>query len=233
MKVLKEKAEYGFNVFLQEGEKYLAFTYGGNGDLYWAIHNEEETLCDDYDHDFFIITKENYGVYSLFEQLFSDIESINIYSEDIPFYIDDDEEIRRYLQRRQKQIEEYKEQYRLYNQGHYNELFDRNNQTVTWYSDETSRKVSNFLTIKKEKDIFRIDFYIQPHIDGYDKDFHSIGYIPVRFRNSGSTYDPFNALFMKMYHALKEVDDVNDFGHQIHIEECLYQQVKVKTLLPK
>lgn len=53
MKIIKEKGEHGLNIFLQEGEKYPAFTFGGNGDLYWTIHNEDENLDDDYSHDFF------------------------------------------------------------------------------------------------------------------------------------------------------------------------------------
>lgn len=182
---------------------------------------------------FFIITKENFGVYRLFEQLFFDMETINIFVDDIPFYSDDEEEVKEYLQRRQKRNEKLKKQYRLHNLAHYNELFDKASQTITWYSDETSRKVSNFLTIKREKDTFKIDFYIQPHISDYDKDFHSIGYISVRFRNSGSSYDPFNVIFMKMYNEMREVDDIMNIGHQIEIEELLYQQEKVKKLLPQ
>ena len=232
MKVIKEKSENGMKIFLQEGDKYLAITFGGNGDLYWTIHNEADILDADYNHDSFIITKENYEIYRLFELLFLDIENINVFVEDVPFYSDDEDMVRAYIKRRQQQIEEYKKFYRLYNMSHYNDLFDRKRKTITWYSDETFHKVANFVTIHKEEDTFRIDFYIQPHISDYDKDFNSIGYIPIRFRNVSSSYDPFNVVFMKMYHALKEVDDVLDIGHQMDIEELLYRREKVKKLLP-
>ena len=35
---------------------------------------------------------------------------------------------------------------------------------------------------------------------------------------------------MKMYDEMKEINDVNDIGHQIHIEEYLYNN-KVKKLI--
>ena len=72
-----------------------------------------------------------------------------------------------------------------------------------------------------------LEFSIQPHINGYDEDFHSPTYIPIRFRNSGSSYDPFNIVFMKMYNEMKNIDDINDIGHQIHIEEYLYNKEKI------
>ena len=48
--------------------------------------------------------------------------------------------------------------------------------------------------------------------------------IGIRFRNSGSTYTPFNNVFMRMYNQFLEYEP--DF-HQIHIEEILYKE-KVK-----
>lgn len=230
MKVTKEKSEFGINIFLEEGKKCLAFTFGGNGDLYWSIHNRSEGLDKDYSHDSFIIIRENYGIYNLFEKLFLDIENINIFEDDIPFYIDTEAEIREYLKERKERLEEDKKGYRLHNWSNYNTLFDADSKTITWYSDETSSKVSNFLKIKKEGDLFKVEFYIQPYIRGYDEDFYSSGYIPIRFRNSGSSYEPFNLVFMRMYNSMQEVDDVNDIGHQIHIEEYLYHKEKVKKI---
>ena len=155
-------------------------------------------------------TKENYTVYVLFEQLFNDIENINILYEEV--------------------TKEKKKKYKLYNYANYNELYNENENTITWYSDETAHDVANILKIKKENDSFRVQFYIQSPIEGYDEDFHSLHYIPIRFRNSGSSYAPFNRVFMKMYDEMKEINDVNDIGHQIHIEEYLYNN-KVKKLI--
>ena len=47
----------------------------------------------------------------------------------------------------------------------------------------------------------------------------------VRFRNSGSSYDPFNIPFMKFFNKLQEYDPEY---HQIHIEEVILQKKLTK-----
>ena len=226
MQVIKQDSEFGIDIFFKEENKYLAITYGGNLDLYWTIHSKNTN-----DDNNFIITKENYEVYRLFEELFDDIENIRIFDEEyIPFYLETEEEKQEYIKNQKDEIEYEKNKYRLFNHSNYNELFDKENNTITWYSDETNHEVANILKIKKEKELFKLEFYIQPYIEGYDRDFNSLYYIPIRFRNSGSSYDPFNIVFMRMYRKLKQIDDVNDYGHQIHIEEYLFNQNKVKKL---
>lgn len=91
MKVVKKISEFGLNVFFEEDEKYLSFVYCGNLDLYWMVHSKKKNT--DYKYDYFDITKENYSVYKLFEELFNDIKNINIFNvEDfVPFYLDDEE----------------------------------------------------------------------------------------------------------------------------------------------
>lgn len=203
MRVIKKESEFGLNIFLVEGDKNISIIFGGNGDLYWSLHSNN--VVND---NSFIITKENHGVYELFEQLFNDIENINLfYDEGIYEKCDKDE-------------------YRLFNCSNYNELFDGN--VITWYSDETSHEVANILRIIKEDESFKLEFIIQNSISGYDDDFHSAHYIPIRFRNSGSFYFPFNVVFMRMYNAMKNIDDINDYGHQMHIEEYLFKIKKLK-----
>lgn len=206
MKVVKQESEFGLDIFFKEEKKYLAITYMGNLDLYWSIYSDDINKDNE-----FIITKENYEVYKLFDQLFNDIININVFNDEEP--------------------DEEKEMYRLYNKSNYNELYNENTNTITWYSDETASEVANILKIKKEYGTFKIQFYIQPHIGEYDEDFHSLHYIPIRFRNSGSRYEPFNVVFMRMYSNMEELDDVNDCGHQIHIEEYLYDKNKFKKLI--
>lgn len=218
MKVIKKETQFGYIILFDEEDKFIRFAFGGNGDLYWSIHNKYKNEDNEIKSNFFIITKENYGVYKLFENLFLDIENISIFDSeyDTLFYLENEEDMRVYLE----------EQYRLFNHSNYNELFNKDNKTITWYSDETAHDVANILKIKKNKDSFKLEFYIQPHIDGYDEDFHSPNYIPIRFRNSGSSYDPFNVIFMRMYNNMRDIDDVNDYGHQIHIEEYIFNKEK-------
>ena len=47
----------------------------------------------------------------------------------------------------------------------------------------------------------------------------------MRIRNSGSNYNPFNCIFMRMFQKLQEVD--NDY-HQIHFEELEYKRLLKK-----
>ena len=56
------------------------------------------------------------------------------------------------------------------------------------------------------------------------------GTMGIRFRNSGSRYMPFNAVFMRMFREMQNIDDVNDYGHQMHMEEYLYEKNKMKKL---
>ena len=222
MKLTKEKTEHGINIFLEEEDRTLAITFGGNLDLYWTLRTRDESTPKT-----FTITKENYGIYRLFLELFSDIEIINIHDLDdefIPFYIETEEEEREYLEQRRKEIEKEKEIYRRYNKAHYNELFNPEERKITWYSDETASKVANYVEIKEDDETFTLDFRQQKDIEGYDKDFKSAFYTPIRFRNSGSSYDPFNIVFMRMYNEMQNVDDVLDAGHQLHMEEYLYEQ---------
>lgn len=214
------------DIYLIEGNKTLLITFAGNGDLYWIMQNK---ACDEnaeYSYDYFDISKENYGVYLLFEQLLSDIKNINI-SEDkeFPLYVETDEEKKEYLEN----LELEKEMYRKSNMSHYNDLYDGAN-TITWHSDETAYEVSNIVKIQKMDNIFRVEFSSQPHIAGYDGELNQLGHMSIRFRNSGSRYSPFNILFMRMFNKLQEVDDVNDYGHQIHIEEYLYNNDKQKNI---
>lgn len=204
MEVIKRKQEEDIqNIYLKQNDTVLSFYFGGNGDLYWTISDLKNK--EEYTHKKFLITAENYGVYRLFEKLYMDIKHIKIFDQ-----------------------EEDCEKYKKYNISNYKELFNEENQTITWYSDETAHEVANYVTIKKHDDCFQIDFYTQPYIEGYDNESNQLG-IGIRFRNSGSSYAPFNIIFMRMFDELQKVDDINDVGHQFHIEEYLYNK-KNKSL---
>ena len=195
--------------FISKDNK-LNISFCGNLDLYFTIYGENINE--------FTITKENMTIYNLFDNLYSDIENINIYDEEhFPLYIETEEEKKEYLK-------EKKDEYRLHNRSNYNELFNKNNKTITWYSDETAKEVANYLKIIKEEDNFKLEFYTQPYIEGYDRDFNSKYSTTIRFRNSGSRYEPFNACFMRLFNNLQKY---NPDYHQITIEE--YNQ-KVKKL---
>lgn len=82
MKIItKENEMHQKNIYLEEENKTLSIIFEGNGDLYWNIRNKGYNQKGTYSYDFFDITKENYSLYLLFEQLLSDIKNINIFDE--------------------------------------------------------------------------------------------------------------------------------------------------------
>ena len=206
MKLTKEKNEFGTQINLKGEDSNLLISFGGTGDLYWTIKSNDVEK-----QNTISITKENFGLYKLFDQLYEDIKNINLYED--------------------REVDD--EIYRVYNHSNYNELFDGESKTITWYSDETAHKVANYVTIKKEDESFNISFHTQQDIDGYEEDSKSDFYIAIRFRNSGSSYYPFNVVFMEMYNKLVDLEDTNEYGHQIHMEEYLYEKEKAKTKVLK
>ncbi len=215
MRVILSDNDYGTkDIHLVDENKTLSIVFAGTGDLHWIIRNTDCVELEEYAYDYFEITKENYQIYSLFEKLLYDIGTINIFG---------DEKIKT-----SSDVKFQKMRERKYNMSHYNDLYDSDDGTVTWVSDETGFEVANMVSIKKCEDKFLIEFRTQPYIEGYDREYNTLGMIGVRFRNSGSRYTPFNVIFMRMFRGLQEVDDVSDYGHQMHIEEYVYQKGKVR-----
>lgn len=212
MKVILSDNEYHTkDIHLIEGGKTLSIIFAGTGDLHWIIRNIDCTEDGEYSYDYFEITRENYRIYSLFEKLLDDIKTINIFGEEKKEFLLDVES-----------QEICKRRYKKYNMSHYNDLYD--GETVTWVSDETCFEVANMVSIRKCEDKFLVEFRTQSYIEGYDREYNTLGMMGVRFRNSGSRYTPFNVIFMRMFRELQTVDDVEEYGHQIHIEEYVYQK---------
>lgn len=180
-------------IYTDDGSFSISFQ--GNLDLYWSI-NYTGKYKDVPEEKTFIITKENYYLYSSLEQLYKAIKEKRPYSNG-PF---DD--------LKSKKINDKYNPYKLWN-----------NNKIEWHSDDFSYDEASILTISKEKESFIIEFKRSTN-----KTFlltHS-----VRFRNSGSYYDPYNVTFMNMYNRLKQYD----FDYpQVHMEEYLYNQKKKKV----
>lgn len=212
MKIEKKEDEFGTNITLYEdSNKYIDILFAGNLDLYWRIYDKRSSIeLDKYIVIDFKITKENYALYQLFRNLFNDIINRNIHG-DKDIFDDVDKKDLDYLD------------YYYNSVSNYNELISSDKKTITWYSDETSSSVSNYLTIYDNEESFDIKFHTQPFIKGFDRDSKTSHSIPIRFRNSGSKYNPFNIIFMRMYQNLKLVEDTNEKGHQIHVEEYMYE----------
>ena len=173
--------------------KHLEIFFGGNLDLYMTLGTDKNLPYKENITIDFDITKEDYDIYEIFDTLYNDIINGNVFDE----------------KRLNRNI---KDNYV------YRDLVDKDN-NITWISDDGPREVEDKLTISKLKDTYRLTF-IRNDKD-LDVGFKSPYSIVVRFRNSGSWYDPFNVLFMKLFHKLQELD-IN--YHQYHIEEYMYKR---------
>lgn len=201
MEIIKYEENYVDNICLQDSNKNIVFNMDSNGDFNWIFNNKEVGSKD----NTFIITKENFDAYEIFEFLFYDIENTNIF--DTYFY--------------------EREPYLIGNDllDIQNELYDKDNNTLTWYSDSgLSRKdKSNILKIKKEEDEFRIEFINKESLNEDNK-----LSIPIIISRRHSRFEPYNIPFMQTYLYLLGAENKDDINHQIHMEEYLYKIKKLK-----
>lgn len=222
-----------YNFYFQQDNKVLEITFAGNLDLYWRLKiiskhklEPDESMSSMYDEvkNTFTITKENYFIYSLFEELYNDVLESRIFVPEIKETSeetdqdDDDFDIRQKYDEFdfQKRNEWYKSQLI------YQKLF--NGETIEWHSDDEEYSVADRVAINKVDDSFVLDF-IRPCFTETKRISGIFGRTPgsvyICFRNSGSTYNPYNVIFMRMFNKLQVYDPEN---HQMHIEEMNYQR---------
>ena len=211
MEIKKVKSEFGpDDIVVTLGDLKYQLFFGGDGDLYWScIDLGKETN----DVVRFPITKENYMLYSLIEDLYERVKTCHVFdvSECELEFCEDEDEVRKLYEKKRKSNEDLK------TFSNYAKLFDSSTGIISWHDDESIYEEANVVNIIPEDEEFILEFVPGKKCDAYDM-------IGVRFRNSGSTYTPFNNVFMRMYNQFLEYEP--DF-HQIHIEEILYKE-KVK-----
>ena len=164
--------------------KYLKLTqngntfnilFGSNLDLYFQpVMNRMELFTSD-EHLEFKISKEDGFLYEAFMHLYEKI--INY----IPLEEMDS--------KREREYQKLKDSYRPFPLVH--------DKVISWHSDEEDVDTSSILNISKTEDNqIKLEFIKnKPEDDLY------LTYA-IRFRNSGSTYDPFNFRFMELYNSL-------------------------------
>ena len=177
-----------FNIKTDNGSFTISFE--NNLDLYWR-YNYVGNILDLPEKQSFLITKENYVIYSLIDKLYKEIVTGK-------------------LSDGYNEIDLSSSWLLSPNNPH--ALV--HNQTIFWRSDDYEFENSSALIIEPFGDEYVITFqksklpYDQGMLMSYS----------VRISNSGSRYNPFNIAFMKMYQDLKEYDPTY---HQIHVEEVL------------
>ena len=185
-----------FKITTENGSFDIMF--GGNLDLYWYYWPEED-FKDWPLAKTFTISKENYFIYQKLDELYKNIKEQKPYrfkDENVSTVFDSSKLIN----------ESPSAQYS------YKNLFQ--NGIIKWYSDDAPLEEASMLEIKSQEDKYIITFH-----QGKE-DFGFPTYV-IRFRNSGSRYEPYNFAFMNMYNSLSEYDANY---HQIHIEEYLYNK---------
>lgn len=117
------------------------------------------------------IPKADKDIYKLFDELYNNVQNCKIFEKTNKFY--------KYVLADRK-------------------LFNEETNTIEWHSDETYFDSDDIVKIIKEEDKYTIEFTRPTE---YEDPFHfgSSSMIYIRFRNSGSYYHPFNAVFMKMF----------------------------------
>ena len=208
MEVVKRKGnQSGYDFYLKQDNKILKIVFGGN--LYWNLIIKTDEI-NKYAklEETFVITKENYFIYSLFEKLLKDIKTANIYEPKYP-----EDEYDRFGIITEEECKEWND--RLKKRYYYNELYDKVTHTITWHSDDFEYSIADVVKINKVDDTFVLKF-TRPVLNRENNYFRLSDSISIRFRNSGSRYDEFNIPFMRMYNELQDYDPDD---HQMHIEE--------------
>ena len=219
MEIVKRKGnQAGYDFYLKQDNKILKIVFGGNLDLYWnlIIQTDKITKYTKLEETF-VITKENYFIYSLFEKLLNDIKTANIYEPTHPENKDD-------IFGRATEEKCNKWNNRLKKSYYYQELYDSVTNTISWHSDEEEYSAADVVKISKVDDTFVLKF-TRPELNRENNYFRLSNSISIRFSNSGSRYDEFNIPFMRMYNELQDYDPNN---HQIHLEELNF--IKKLTL---
>ena len=185
-----------FKITTENGSFDIMF--GGNLDLYWYYWPEED-FKDWPLAKTFTISKENYFIYQKLDELYKNIKEQKPYQskdENSSIVFDSSKLIN----------DSPKSQYS------YKNLFQ--NDIIKWYSDDAPLEEASMLEIKYQEDKYIITFHQGKEDFGFPT-------YAIRFRNSGSRYEPHNFAFMNMYNSLSEYDANY---HQIHIEEYLYNK---------
>ena len=185
-----------FKITTENGSFDIMF--GGNLDLYW-YYWPEENYKDWPLAKTFTISKENYFIYQKLDELYKNIKEQKPYQSK-------DENVSTVFDSSKLINESPRSQYS------YKNLFQ--NDIIKWYSDDAPLEEASMLEIKSQEDKYIITFHQGKEDFGFPT-------YAIRFRNSGSRYEPYNFAFMNMYNSLSEY---NPNYHQIHIEEYLYNK---------
>ena len=181
----------------QDGNKML-ISYMGNLDLYFTYYKKNSSSI--------IIDKSNMSIYNLFNELYEDVKNCNVFDKDslVDYEEEDFESLleeNKKLNKATKYIQE--------------KLFI--NYKIKWISDDSNEDTDyNAFILKKKDGKIELSFVLNEHMNK-----------SIRFSNSGSRYDPYNLVFMRMFNKLQKYDPE---CHQMTIDEYNYNLREDKVL---
>lgn len=202
LKVTKTQNSHGYDIFIiTTDEGAFEISFQNNLDLYWRYIYEGSILKTP-EQKKFLITKENYFIYELFETLYNSIQK-----GEIKFYeVEESEE------------PDLNNKINALQTPAHTLLYD--NGIISWHSDDSVYETSSCLLIEQLSEQYKITFK-----KGIVDNILNLLTYSVRISNSGSRYNMFNIPFMNMYNSLREYEPEH---HQIHIEELIYQKKLIR-----
>lgn len=209
MLVKKVTNEYNsYDIILIDGNKQLKIYFMGNLDLYWSIYDYDKDIDDKVLE--FMITKDNYRIYELFDILFNRVKNCEVSRFDYTEmrFCNNIEELKERIER----IKWFNDSIRRQEEYNPNKLFKNN--MIEWHCDDASYEDAHVLKIMKNNEdsyLIRIQLNEKEQFNRHS----------IRFRNDRSGHNPFNVLFMDMFNKLQ---DYNVDDKRIHIEEYIYQK---------
>lgn len=165
--------------YLIYGDKKLKIIYSGNGDLYISLYNKGVKYTKSEDKEEFEITKEDFSLYTLLEDLYERINTGKIF--------DDEDEI--------FDLPKHFQSFDASNSGLIND-----NGEIEWFCDDYPMGVGDSLKIIKEEDKYKLVF--ERH---NAEEMKNRNCLSIRISNSGSRYRPFNSCFLNFYDKLQYI----------------------------
>ena len=204
IKIIKEKSYVGtLDIRLEINENiHLDIVYGNVGDVYWIYDNLNMLdVKDDPMYEVLKITKEDIDIYNIFNELYEDIINCRIH---IPR--------KTILSNEYDKLEEQRchiANEKLKNDSLYKKLVK--DDVITWYSDEECEEITEILRISKREEIILIEFIRQSRIDGLGQT-RMPGWYSIRFRSSGSYYQPCDTVFWRHFDNLQNYESSNNLS---------------------
>lgn len=206
------KYEKTADIITEEGT--FQILYSGVHDLHWRyVFNG--CILDQPDSKQFTIKKDDEYLYSLIGELYNDIKNYNVFvTNPLDYYTDNTIEELKRVKKANKQLNNSIKEADKYNPAR---LFTNN--SVEWHSDDFSYEEGSLFKIEKIDDSFVVSFEKSKLND------LSLTY-SVRLRTSGSRYNYFYMIFMRMYEELMELDNDQDLPLEAKSEEQLVMKKK-------